>query len=72
MVRQDKWLQNITLWYQRYQDLMTQYASLLRDVNWVQWAPWRRYKDAVEVDGDLPEGISVEERVEAQNRGINN
>ena len=38
-------------------------------VNWVQFAPWRRYKDAVEADGDLPEGGPVEERVEAQNRG---
>ena len=38
-------------------------------VNWVQLAPWMKCKDAVEADGDLPEGVPVEERVEAQNRG---
>ena len=31
-------------------------------MNWIKWAPWRRYKDAVEADGDLPEGVPVEER----------
>jgi hypothetical protein len=40
------------------------------NVNWVQWAPWRRYKDAVEADGDLPEGVPVEERMGAQDKGI--
>ena len=25
-------------------------------VNWIKWAPWRRYKDAEDADGDLPEG----------------
>ena len=31
------------------------------DVNIVKWA-WRRYKDAVEADGDLLEGVPVEEQ----------
>ena len=39
-------------------------------MNWVQWAPWKRYKDAVEADGDLPEGVPVEERMGAQDKGI--
>ena len=26
-------------------------------VNWVQWAPWHRYKDAAGSDGDVPEGV---------------
>ena len=39
------------------------------NVNWIQWAPWRRYKDAVEADGDLPEGVPAEELIEAKNRG---
>ena len=36
------------------------------NVNWVQWAPWRRYKDAVEADGDLPEGVPAKELIEAK------
>ena len=36
-------------------------------VNWIRWAPWRRYKDAVEADGDLPEGVPAEEIIEAKN-----
>ena len=31
-------------------------------MNMVRWAPWRRYKDAVEADGELPEGVPVEEQ----------
>ena len=27
-------------------------------VNWVTWAPWNRYKDHEERDGDLPDGGS--------------
>ena len=30
-------------------------------LSWVKWAPWRRYKDAVDADGDLPEGVPAEE-----------
>ena len=30
-------------------------------VNWVKWAPWRRYKDAEDADGDVPEGVVAEE-----------
>ena len=30
-------------------------------VNWVQWAPWNRYKDAEDADGDIPEGVPIEE-----------
>ncbi len=36
-------------------------------MNWIRWAPWRRYKDAVEADGDLPEGVPAEEIIEAKN-----
>ena len=25
------------------------------------WAPWRKYRDADDADGDLPEGVPVEE-----------
>ena len=40
-------------------------------MNWIRWAPWRRYKDAVEADKDLPEGVPAEEIIEAKNnRGI--
>ena len=28
----------------------------------MRWAPWHRYKDAEDVDGDIPEGVPVEER----------
>jgi hypothetical protein len=31
-------------------------------VKWVKWAPWHRYKDAPDADGDLPEGVPAEER----------
>ena len=30
-------------------------------VNWVQWAPWHRYTDAADVDGEVPEGVEAEE-----------
>ena len=30
-------------------------------LSWVKWAPWRRYKDAVDADGDLPEGVPAED-----------
>ena len=26
-------------------------------VEWVQWVPWNRYRDAPDADGDLPEGV---------------
>ena len=28
----------------------------------VRWAPWHRYKDALDADGDLPEGVEAKER----------
>ena len=31
-------------------------------VSWVKWAPWNKYKDAGDADGDVPEGVPVEER----------
>ena len=31
-------------------------------LTWVTWAPWRKYRDAEDADGDLPEGVLVEER----------
>ena len=30
--------------------------------SWVKWAPWNRYKDAEDADGDIPEGITVDAR----------
>ena len=30
-------------------------------INWVQWAPWHRYKDAGDMDGDIPEGVEAPE-----------
>ncbi len=38
-------------------------------MDWVKWAPWRRYKDATDADGDLPGGIPPEERTEASGLG---
>eukprot|EP00973_Karenia_brevis_P078738 10928487-Karenia_brevis.AAC.1 len=35
---------------------------LIDSVKWVKLAPWRKYKDAEDADGDLPEGVSDEER----------
>ena len=31
-------------------------------LKWVQWCPWRRYKDAPDGEGDVPEGVPEEER----------
>eukprot|EP00973_Karenia_brevis_P044490 6162986-Karenia_brevis.AAC.1 len=31
-------------------------------LRWVVWAPWRRYRDAEDADGDLPEGVKDEDR----------
>ena len=30
-------------------------------VNWVQWAPWNRYKGDEGADGEVPEGVPAEE-----------
>eukprot|EP00973_Karenia_brevis_P043359 6010623-Karenia_brevis.AAC.1 len=30
-------------------------------VKWVQCAPWRKYRNALDADGDLPEGVKDEE-----------
>ena len=38
-------------------------------VNWVKWAPWNRYKDARDADGDLPEGVPAEEKKRDQGSG---
>ena len=38
-------------------------------MNWVKWAPWTKYKDHEDQDGDLPEGVSVEERPPEVDRG---
>ena len=34
------------------------------NVNWVHWAPWHKYKDDEGADGDVPEGVPVEERTQ--------
>ena len=38
-------------------------------VNWVVWAPWRKYKDAIDEDGELPEGVPAEEKREGSGPG---
>ncbi len=30
-------------------------------VTWVDRVPWNRYRDAIDADGDLPEGVPAEE-----------
>ena len=30
-------------------------------LNWVQWAPWNKYKGDIEEDGEVPEGVPAEE-----------
>ena len=30
-------------------------------MNWVQWAPWHRYKGDEEEDGEVPEGVPADE-----------
>ena len=30
-------------------------------LNWVQWAPWHRYKGDEEEDGEVPEGVPADE-----------
>ena len=37
-------------------------------LTWVRWAPWRRYKDAEDADGDLPEGVEIAEEVKEDNK----
>ena len=31
-------------------------------LEWVKWAPWHRYKDAGDRDGEVPEGVPLEEQ----------
>ena len=31
-------------------------------LTWVRWAPWHKYKDDPEADGDVPEGVPDEEQ----------
>ena len=38
-------------------------------VEWVSRVPWNKYKDAMDADGDLPEGVSVEEKKGSENPG---
>ena len=33
-------------------------------VGWIKWAPWHRYRDAPDADGDVPEGVPVDEKEE--------
>ena len=37
-------------------------------VDWVRWAPWNRYKDAQDADGDVPEGVPAEDRVAEEDK----
>ena len=34
-------------------------------LDWARWAPWNRYKDAGDADGDVPEGVLEERLVDA-------
>ena len=36
------------------------------NVNWIQWAPWHEYKDCPDADGDVPEGVPVEDKLATQ------
>ena len=38
-------------------------------VDWIRWAPWHRYKDARDADGDVPEGVPAEERIKSEAAG---
>ena len=38
-------------------------------VGWVKWAPWNEYKDAENADGEVPEGIPIEEKVNSSGSG---
>ena len=39
-------------------------------LGWAQWAPWGRYTNAEDADGDLPEGVPAEEPRGEPIRGI--
>ena len=39
------------------------------NVNWIEWVPWHRYKDAGDADGDIPEDAPVEEAEPIQRSG---
>ena len=36
------------------------------NVDMVKWAPWNKYKGAEDADGEVPEGVPVEERGEGE------
>ena len=38
------------------------------NLSWVKWAPWRKYRDAVDADGDLPEGVPAGEPGKKEDR----
>ena len=38
-------------------------------LNWVNWAPWHKYKDHEDQDGEVTEGVPVEERPLEVSRG---
>ena len=39
------------------------------NIKWVKWAPWHRYKGAEDADGEVPEGVAPEERLEVNPSG---
>ena len=42
---------------------------LMRNLEEVKWAPWHRYKDDENADGDVPEGVEREEREQRKAEG---
>ncbi len=39
------------------------------NINWVQWAPWNKYRDDPAEDGEVPEGVPAEEAVRMDQGG---
>ena len=39
-------------------------------LDWVKWAPWHRYRDAEDEDGEVPEDVPAEERSEPKAGGL--
>ncbi len=42
------------------------------NVNWVQWAPWNKYRDDPAEDGEVPERIPADEVVQRDSGGAQN
>ena len=38
-------------------------------MRWIKWAPWHKYRGAEDADGEVPEGVPVEETQQEQSSG---